>query len=350
MQDLPLQPPTPQVAITGPLSISELLDRTFRILRARLGVLALTVAVVLVPLGLMMALLTGRFLVGYMGLMDAFISAAEQDDPSLMSEMVTDVAGYAGIMVLLALLNLLATALTNLAVAFHVHAFLHGNALRVGEALRLAWRRFLPAIGMSVVQAIAIGGATLVMVLVVGIAFAALALLFGLGALLGEESNTGTVFMIGVFFVILVGYLVAILLALVPMAYLGTRWAVATPGLALETLGPLAALGRSWALTRRRFFHTFGFVALLTILNLLVISLPLSVLQQIMLIFFSDQAPLVLSLSAGVSYLINLVWQPLFATGMVLLYYDLRVRAESYDLALRVEQMEVEQQTETAGV
>jgi hypothetical protein len=353
MQNVPLQPPAPQAAsaitsaITGPLSISELLDRTFRVLRARLGLLALTVAVVLAPLGVVMALFTGRFMVGYIGMMDALIGAAEEGDPALMSELVTDVAGYFGLVGLLMLLNILATSLTNLAVTFHIHSFLHGGALRVGEALRLAWRRFLPAIGMSLVQFIAIGGATLVAVLAVAVAFATVAVLFGVGAVLGEESSAGTIFMIGVVFVVVVGYLVAILLALVPMAYLGARWAVATPGLALEGLGPLAALGRSWALTRRRFLHTFGFVALLTILNFLVISLPLSVMQQIVLLLFPAQIPLVISLSAGVSYLINLLWQPLYATGMVLLYYDLRVRAESYDLALRVQQMEAEQ-TEAA--
>ncbi|HXF64498.1 MAG TPA: hypothetical protein VNK95_22905, partial [Caldilineaceae bacterium] len=305
--------------------------------------LALTVAVVLAPLGVVMALFTGRFIVGYMGLADVLISASAQSDPALMNEVVTDVAGYFVLIGLVMLLHILATSLTNLAVTFHIHTFLHGGALRVGEALRLAWRRFLPAIGMSLVQAVAIGGTTLAAVVAVVIAFAVVALLFGVGAALGEGSSAGAIFMIGAIFVVLAGYLAAILLALAPMAYLGARWAVATPGLALEAFGPLAALGRSWALTRRRFFHTFGFVALLTILNLLVISLPLSVMQQIVLLIVPGQAPLVISLSAGVSYLINLLWQPLYATGMVLLYYDLRVRAESYDLALRVEQMEAEQ-------
>ena len=46
-----------------PLSLGDLLDRTFRVYRARFGVLTLTAAVLLVPVGLITGALTGQFMI-----------------------------------------------------------------------------------------------------------------------------------------------------------------------------------------------------------------------------------------------------------------------------------------------
>jgi hypothetical protein len=47
-------------------------------------------------------------------------------------------------------------------------------------------------------------------------------------------------------------------------------------------------------------------------------------------------------LSTALGQLVTIVWLPLQVVAMVLLYYDLRVRAESYDLALQIEQLETQ--------
>jgi hypothetical protein len=46
--------------------------------------------------------------------------------------------------------------------------------------------------------------------------------------------------------------------------------------------------------------------------------------------------------SSGLGIIGGVLWAPLAAVAVVLLYYDLRVRKESYDLALRVERLEAE--------
>ena len=51
---------------------------------------------------------------------------------------------------------------------------------------------------------------------------------------------------------------------------------------------------------------------------------------------------LIMIMSTVAGYLLNLIYQPFYATGVVMYYYDLRVRAEAYDVALRVEALEAE--------
>jgi hypothetical protein len=65
-------------------------------------------------------------------------------------------------------------------------------------------------------------------------------------------------------------------------------------------------------------------------------------MQQIAVILMPSQLALITVISTSVSYLLNLFYQPFYATGIVLFYYDLRVRAEAYDVALRVAALEAE--------
>lgn len=51
---------------------------------------------------------------------------------------------------------------------------------------------------------------------------------------------------------------IAGLAAFVGFIYISTRWSYFVPTLAVEGRGGFAALGRSWQLTRGRFWHTFG--------------------------------------------------------------------------------------------
>jgi hypothetical protein len=54
------------------------------------------------------------------------------------------------------------------------------------------------------------------------------------------------------------------------------------------------------------------------------------------------QIALMAVISTLASYVLNLFYQPFYATGIMLFYYDLRVRAEAYDVALRVAALEAE--------
>jgi hypothetical protein len=330
-------------AISGPLTIADLLDRTFRALRARLGVLMLSAAIVMVPIGVVTALLTGRFLTGYFDLLEFTLSTPESAD-LVLEEFFGDFLGYFGGIMLLSLFSVLGTTLVNLMTIYHIDRFLHGATSTVDEGLRVALRRLLPMIGMQIVQFLIIGLVTLGVALAVGVILFVIILVFGgIFSMLDNGNNAASVILIiGIVLVFLVGYLLLIVLMLAPAAFYMARWLAAGPSLLIERLGPIQSLRRSWELTRGRLWRGVLYVVLLAIFSGLVISLPLVVTQQIAIIAFPTQMALIMIMSTVAGYLLNLIYQPFYATGVVMYYYDLRVRAEAYDVALRVTALEAE--------
>ena len=332
---------TGPVKITGPLSIADLLDRTFRALRARFGVLMLSAAIVMVPVGLLASLVTGRFMTGYFDLLELATLPPDAAQPELEA-FFGEFAGYFGVLMLLLLFNLLGTVLVNLMSIYHIDRFLHGASSTVSEGLRVALRRILPMIGMRFLYLMAAGTATVAIAFVVALLFALVALVFsGAMAGIGNESASA-ILIVGFVLLFIVGYFVLILLVLAPIVYFAARWVAAGPSLVIEGLGPVKALGRSWALTKGRLWRCIIFIVLLSIFSAVVISLPLAVTQQVAMILLPSQLDLILVLSTVAGYLLNLLYQPFYATGVVMLYYDLRVRAEAYDVALRVAALEDE--------
>jgi hypothetical protein len=59
---------------------------------------------------------------------------------------------------------------------------------------------------------------------------------------------------------------------------------------------------------------------------------------------------LAIGVIAGLGSVLGVLWQPINVAAIVLLYYDLRVRKEGYDLALRVDQLEAQVQLATGGM
>jgi membrane-anchored glycerophosphoryl diester phosphodiesterase (GDPDase) len=124
------------------------------------------------------------------------------------------------------------------------------------------------------------------------------------------------------------------------------RFAMATPALVLEDLGVVRSLRRSWALTRGRFWRTFGV--------LLVAGLLVGVVQQVVsfgvqvvgsLLGFAvgstlgnggEVAVIVVTAAFVVigTLLASMVCQPFLAAVTALLYTDARIRKEGFDLAL----------------
>jgi hypothetical protein len=335
---MPLSGP---VAISGPLSIAELLDRTFRALRARFGVLILSAGIVMVPVGVVTALLTGRFMTGYFDLLQYSFNTPESADMAV-EEFLGEFLGYFGAIMLLSLFSVLGTTLVNLMTIHHIERFLHGESSTVGEGLRVALRRLLPTIWMKILQLLAIGFVTLVVAVALGIVFFVIALIFG-GAMAGLGNDTASVILvIGLVILFIVGYLLLILLMLAPTAFFMARWLAAGPSLLIERLGPVQSLQRSWTLTKGQIWRCILYVVLLAIFSAVVISLPLVLTQQIAMLLLPAQMTFIMIVSTVAGYLLNLFYQPFYATGIVLFYYDLRVRAEAYDVALRVAALEAE--------
>ena len=329
------------IVITGPLSIPDLLDRTFRAMRARFGILVLSAAVVMVPLGTITLLMSGRFMSTYSEILQ--YSVMDSTSPELAFEsMFGDMVGFFGVAMLIGLVYMLGSTLVSLLSIHHIERFLHGEKSTFGEGWRVAISRLLPMIGMQILQALAIGAITLLLMVVVGMVLFVIALGFG-GAIAALDNDTANIMlMMGMVVAIIFGYLLLIVLMLAPSVVFMGRWLAASPILVVERLGPVKALQRSWALTKGRMWRGIIFVVLLWVFSFVVISLPVGVAQWVGMVAVPSQIVLVGILSTAASYILNLFYQPFFAAGMTLFYYDLRVRAEAYDVALRVSALEAE--------
>jgi len=140
---------------------------------------------------------------------------------------------------------------------------------------------------------------------------------------------------IGAFLIAVVPLTVGFLLCLLPGIWLAVMWSVVLPVLAVERLGPRASLGRSWKLVKTRFWPVLGVLAL---------SFLISFVIQIVLSFAVTAAFLLSdSVAVEIQALMNTISRilvtPFTATVFAVLYFDLRVRKEAFDLQLLTERI-----------
>jgi hypothetical protein len=313
--------------IPGPLSLGELLDRAFRLYRARFATMLLTAAVLVVPAGIVTGLLMGQSTLSLTRASEQLaFDAASGNELAMLGPTFS----YFGLALLTSLLAGLAYGIAALALTAQSDAALHGEELALGAGLRRGLSRFWSWLGMSILKGLALFGIGVAVSIPMVILVMALAAIGSTGQGAGDGA--------GLVLAILCGYLVMIVLFLAPWLFLSARWAASVPALVIERLGATRSLRRSWTLTKRRAWRCFGFIFLLGLLSFLVASLPLVIVQQVALALLPPSAmPAILTASYALSAIFGALWYPLSLAAYVLLYYDLRVRAEDYDLALRVD-------------
>ncbi len=96
---------------------------------------------------------------------------------------------------------------------------------------------------------------------------------------------------------------------------------------------------RAWDLARRRFWWLLGFMFILILFSQLVVTGPTMVVNYTLLLVFGRQNSLhtpflYTAISTLVSLIGGLLYLPLQLTAFTLVYFDLRVRTEGFDLAL----------------
>ncbi len=123
------------------------------------------------------------------------------------------------------------------------------------------------------------------------------------------------------------------LLLLIPFFILLPGLVLATPALVLEDLpGAVDALGRAWSLSRGFRFRVF--VAMMVVFTL--IAIPFIALGVFMVSQGTLEATRAMSseglLAVALAALIQTLVYPFLYAVLTVLYYDLRVRKEAYDL------------------
>ncbi len=120
--------------------------------------------------------------------------------------------------------------------------------------------------------------------------------------------------------------------------YIWVRWINAGAAVLVERLGPIAALKRSWALTRKAWWHTL-IVSTITGLAIGILQMVVGGVLggAIMAASFMLDAPVLMALgSALVGTLLGIALTPFSTAVGIVLYFELRARAEGYDLERRM--------------
>jgi len=251
-----------------PLTVGELLDKAFRIYRSKFPTLIGIVASVLIPL-VVIRLFAILYASGIAAAIDSILQSFFQ--------LVANVA----------------------LVAFISCAYL-GKTIAFGGSFSLGLKRYWSVWGANLLVGLAVGVPIGLMVVCAATAMADLSW-------------------------------IVIILALPVVVYLSTRWSLVMPAIVLENIGATDGLKRSWSLTDQFFWRVMGTSFAARLLTMLITMLPSYFAAY--LFSLSDlpyEAVQVINLFIEqVALLISL---PFSQAVVVLIYYDLRVRKEGFDL------------------
>jgi hypothetical protein len=163
---------------------------------------------------------------------------------------------------------------------------------------------------------------------------AGLAVLLVVGA--GEGSlNPGAAVAASVALALL--FMAVVFAVAIATALVLVRFVFFVQAVVVEGRGPVDALRRSWRLVRGSYWRVLGIMFLLLLLLYILVGLPTGIASVVIQLVFPDPVrhfALRQSLSTLIGYLSQIVVLPLQLVAYTLLYYDLRVRKEGYDIEL----------------
>lgn len=329
----------------GPLSIGDMLDWAIRLYRARFGKLILTTAIFLVPVGILSGIISGQTMTSYLNI---FLNAMQNPEAVADEQMFAALQGNSTLLTLSYLLmpiSMAANGLVTLALARQSMAAVHNQELALGESIRLALGRFWSWVGMTFAIYAAYAGVALVVfiaffIVVFLVVIAAGGFLAFGNALEGNEP--GYVAFAGMMIALFCLYAGGIIVAFAPFVYLSTRWAVAMPVLVDQAMGPLEAMSESWKLTKGHVRHAIAYVVLLYLFYGVIYTAFMALALAVSTLTLTSSTLASIAIFGTVGALLPVLWQPIAVAAYVMLYYDLRMRNQGYDLELRIQQLETE--------
>ncbi len=302
-----------------PMSAGDILDRAIRIYRENFVPLIIITAIVVLPVTLLQAL-------GFVFLLpldNLFVN------PSSFDPETFDPTVFMGPVIALSIVASLVGAFATLfqwgALTSFVSERFLGRPITVGQSYRNAFRRWL-----------ALLIAAILLVLVFFVAYVALAILIvipivAISALSGGSSDAIGA---GVGFAILC-LCVFLLPAGLALAFLFTRWSLWVQAIICENYNSTGGLGRSWKLTKGSVIRIFLFLLALGVL-VVAVTYGLTFAVSFATIFIGS-VTFQFILQTMIGALVSLAVIPLQSAVLTVLYYDLRIRKEGFDLQMQMQ-------------
>jgi hypothetical protein len=302
-----------------PLNLADILDMIVRIYREHFGQLMGICAVVLAPLGVLQVLMTTSMISG--------VLSASPDDmatgtPPFAQVISPSPVGFV-LMFVYMLLLALATPVMQAAVAKAIASYYLGAVTSFGAVYRFALRKWLTLIGVMLLMGLVVGGVAIVCMIPVGLM---------IGASGGMMGNNASLAILTGVMAVLLG-----LVALLAVTYVGTMLYFCGLIVVLEDSPAVAALQRSWSLVSGQFWRVFGTVLVLSLMVSIARSIMVYPIQFGLMLLGENMLLVTHAVTQGVGVVAQLLTFPLMIAGTVLLYYDLRIRKEGFDLAAMAE-------------
>jgi hypothetical protein len=316
-----------------PLNLGDILDTVFLLYRRNFLTFIGAVALVQIPLLLLQLALTMAlgedFMRDWMELAGDLPFFNPQTD-SFSELPLSNIVAFYGMTVLLSLLQ-----------AWVVLPLIYGS---VTYATEQSYRR---GESVSILGAYSFGGGKIVALIVNAILISIittllyvipLGLILGLMFFVGSASQGDSA--VGMILVLSLVLLLAVVVVSLLVLVISVLFLFAPPAIVLEGYGPLAALGRSWQMVTSSLGRIVGYVIVMGLLMLIIWLIPSMIFGGIIGVIFNDPIgdfTIQQSLSAIVGNITYILIWPLWYIAATVLYYDVRVRKEGYDLQLAVE-------------
>jgi hypothetical protein len=297
-----------------PSGLSEILDRTAQIYRARflifLGIATIPTAVLVLPCGL------GALLVVWTGEHTKNPMAGAMAGLGFVALGMIALPIFAG-----------ASALANAAMSHAASRAILGQKTTIRDAYKAVWGRGWRYVGLYFIQILAVWGIPMVawtILVFLTVALSALVRSAGL------DGGGFIVFAIFVAVAALVGFAI----------WMSLRLSVSYPAAVVEQIGPWTAVERSAKLTKgtkRRILLLYVLVYVLNWILSAAITVPLMVAIYLIPGMKGPEheqtaGTVVAFVIYGVMFLIQALTRPIYGIAQMLFYYDQRIRQEAFDI------------------
>jgi hypothetical protein len=303
------------------LSLGELLDETFRLYRNNFLDFVAIAALVMVPYTLL------NFVVQlpFQSQLARLQNPANQIDPFAGQSPLTFFSGLMFGVVGSILLSLLYVVvfqpILEGALAYAIARRYLDQPTGIGDSFGSALRRALSLIGARLIPTLlgfAVGA------VIFGVVFG---ITFLLVSRLDGSDGGGAIAAFGILFGF--GLLV---LAMIAVAYFVVRLLFTSQAVMVEGRGTIEAIRRSWRLTQGYFWRTLGLLAVVALIVFFISAVPAGIITFPVTLLLRDQPELQLMINTIVSTILNVLALPFSMVAYTLIYFDLRVRKEGFDL------------------